>query len=115
MMADYLRQLARYNRWANRRLLAACAELSEDDYKRDRRAFFGSIHRTLNHILQVGSAELSGYVNFFNVLLISHPRRKSRGYHMGTTRARFGALWRRIKAAIEQMQKRAPGDGDAIH
>jgi uncharacterized damage-inducible protein DinB len=48
---DYFAQLAAYNRWANRRLFAACAELSTDEYHAPRRAFFGSIHRTLNHIL----------------------------------------------------------------
>ncbi len=25
------------------------------------------------------------------------------------------AVWRRIKAAIEEMQKRAPGDGEVVH
>lgn len=48
---DYFRTLARYNRWANRRLYAACAELHEADYLKPRPSFFGSIHATLNHIL----------------------------------------------------------------
>ncbi|MCP5370243.1 MAG: damage-inducible protein DinB [Hyphomicrobiales bacterium] len=43
--------LARYNAWANRRLYAACADLSEADYMAPRQAFFGSLHGTLNHIL----------------------------------------------------------------
>ena len=42
---------ARYNRWMNERLHALAAELSDDDRRRDRGAFFGSIHRTLNHLL----------------------------------------------------------------
>ncbi len=46
-----LRDLARYNRLANERLYAACAELSDAERKRPRAAFFGSIHGTLNHIL----------------------------------------------------------------
>ena len=50
-MLDYFRTLARYNQWANRRLYAACAELSEADYMKPRAAFFGSIHATLNHNL----------------------------------------------------------------
>lgn len=45
------RTMARYNRWANRRLSAAVAALSEDDYYAERGAFFGSIHGTLNHLL----------------------------------------------------------------
>lgn len=43
--------MARYNRWANRRLSAAVAALDEQDYYADRGAFFGSIHGTLNHLL----------------------------------------------------------------
>ena len=43
----YCRLMARYNRWMNERLFALCAELSEVERKRDRRAFFGSIHGTL--------------------------------------------------------------------
>ena len=43
--------LARYNRLANERLYAACAELSETERNQDRRAFFTSLHGTLNHIL----------------------------------------------------------------
>jgi uncharacterized damage-inducible protein DinB len=50
-MIANLRQLARYNRWANAGLCAACAELDEAAYKASRAAFFGSIHATLNHIL----------------------------------------------------------------
>ncbi len=43
--------MARYNRLANETLYAACAELDEDELKQSRPSFFGSIHRTLNHIL----------------------------------------------------------------
>ncbi len=51
MMLDHLRRLARYNEWANRRLFAACRALPPEEYHRSRRAFFGSIHGTLNHLL----------------------------------------------------------------
>ena len=50
-MRDHFRRFAAYNRWANERLYAACAALPEAEYKASRPAFFGSIHRTLNHIL----------------------------------------------------------------
>ena len=46
-----LRRLARYNAWANRRLYDAAAELSDEDYRADRGAFFKSMHGTLNHLL----------------------------------------------------------------
>lgn len=48
---EYFRTLGRYNRWANQRLYASCARLSEAEYLKKRPAFFGSIHATLNHIL----------------------------------------------------------------
>ena len=48
---EYCQLLARYNRWMNERLYAAAAEGSDEERRRDRGAFFGSIHRTLNHIL----------------------------------------------------------------
>src|SRR5262245_24569731 len=51
MNRDYFRRFARYNRWANARVYAACAGLSTEDYRAQRPAFFGSIHNTLNHIL----------------------------------------------------------------
>lgn len=43
--------LADYNRWANERIYAAAEKLSQADYFADRGAFFGSLHRTLSHIL----------------------------------------------------------------
>ena len=47
----YCRLMARYNRWMNQRLYAACVGLSDEQRKQDRGAFFGSIHGTLNHLL----------------------------------------------------------------
>ncbi len=43
--------LAAYNRWANLRLCTAAAELTDDQYRADRGAFFKSVHGTLNHLL----------------------------------------------------------------
>ncbi len=48
---EYCQLLARYNRWMNERLYAAAAQLDVMERTRDRGAFFGSIERTLNHIL----------------------------------------------------------------
>lgn len=42
---------ARYNRWQNRSLYTAAAGLPEAERRRDRGAFFGSIHATLSHLL----------------------------------------------------------------
>jgi len=48
---EYCQLLARYNHWMNERLYAVVSEFGEDERTRDRGAFFGSMHRTLNHIL----------------------------------------------------------------
>ena len=50
-LADHFRMLARYNSWANRRLYAAVGAFSDEEYRADRGAFFGSVHATLNHLL----------------------------------------------------------------
>ncbi len=50
-LASHFQSCARYNRWANGRLFAACGQLSETAYMQPRPAFFGSIHGALNHIL----------------------------------------------------------------
>ena len=47
----YCQMMARYNRWMNEQLYASCARLPDAERKRDRGAFFGSIHGTLNHLL----------------------------------------------------------------
>lgn len=51
MTAEYFRLMARYNRWMNERLYALCGGMTDAERKRDRGAFFGSIHATLNHLL----------------------------------------------------------------
>jgi uncharacterized damage-inducible protein DinB len=48
---QYCELMSRYNRWMNERLYALCADMSDDERRRDRGAFFGSIHGTLNHLL----------------------------------------------------------------
>lgn len=52
-MLNYFRQLAHYNQWANNKLYAVCAQLPSAQYYQSRKAFFDSIHGTLNHILVV--------------------------------------------------------------
>ena len=51
IMPDYVRAMAAYNSEMNRRLYAAAGRLPDEERLRDRGAFFGSIHRTLNHLL----------------------------------------------------------------
>ena len=48
-----LRAMAYNNAWANHRLLATCAGLTQADFAAPRTGFFPSIQATLNHILIV--------------------------------------------------------------
>lgn len=50
-MLDHFRMFADYNRWANRLIYAAAAELTDAELRENRGAFFGSLLATLNHIL----------------------------------------------------------------
>jgi uncharacterized damage-inducible protein DinB len=48
--------MARFNAWVNTQLYDCVAGLSDTDYRADRKAYFGSIHNTLNHLLVVDRA-----------------------------------------------------------
>ncbi len=50
---EQLPLMARFNAWVNARLYGSVAGLADDEYRKDRGAFFGSIHNTLNHLLVV--------------------------------------------------------------
>src|SRR5689334_16423460 len=47
----YVQRMARYNRWQNENLYRVADALPDDERRRGRGAFFGSIHATLNHLL----------------------------------------------------------------
>lgn len=48
---SHIRLLAEYNQWMNDRIYAAAAALAPDAVMADRKAFFGSIFGTLNHLV----------------------------------------------------------------
>ncbi len=48
---EHYRAMARYNRWMNERLYALAGKLTNEERRRDLKAFFGSLHKTLGHIL----------------------------------------------------------------
>ena len=51
-LAQYFAGLARYHAWATSRLLDTnLAQLSHEEWHRDCKLFFGSVHRTVNHLL----------------------------------------------------------------
>jgi uncharacterized damage-inducible protein DinB len=59
--AEHARLMARYNRWMNERLYALCGDMPDAERRRDRGAFFRSIHGTLNHLVYADLAFLSRF------------------------------------------------------
>ena len=57
-LVDHYRAMARYNTWMNEKLYAVAAEMPDSERRRDARAFFRSIHGTLNHLLLTDRAWL---------------------------------------------------------
>lgn len=57
----YLRMMARYHRWQNASLFAAAATLPDEERRRPRGAFWGSIHGTLAHLHWADSIWLSRF------------------------------------------------------
>ena len=47
----YVQRMARYNRWQNANLYGVADTLPDEERRRERGAFFGSIHKTLSHLL----------------------------------------------------------------
>jgi uncharacterized damage-inducible protein DinB len=48
---SYVQLMSRYNEWQNENLYGAADKLADEERKRECRAFFGSIHATLDHLL----------------------------------------------------------------
>jgi uncharacterized damage-inducible protein DinB len=59
--AEFARTMAAYNRWMNERAYAVCSRVADAERRRDRGAFFGSIHGTLNHLVYADLAFLSRF------------------------------------------------------
>ena len=56
------RTMAQYNSLMNRSIYDICGALSDEERKRDLHAFFGSIHRTLNHLLLTDRVQMGRFV-----------------------------------------------------
>ena len=52
---------AEYNRWMNDKIYAAAAQLTDEQRKQDRGAFFKSLHATLDHIVWGDNAWLARF------------------------------------------------------
>jgi uncharacterized damage-inducible protein DinB len=57
----YVQRMARYNRWQNENLYGVADRLSDDERRRERGAFFGSIHKTLSHLLWADNIQMSRF------------------------------------------------------
>ena len=60
----FVRTMAAYNAEMNRRLYAAAARLSDEERRKPRGAFWGSIHGTLCHLLWGDQAWMSRFDNW---------------------------------------------------
>ena len=57
----YTQEMARYNAWQNKQLASVIEVMDEDALTQDRKAFFGSILGTLNHLLWCDQIWLSRF------------------------------------------------------
>ena len=62
-MELHFQMFAYYNQWANELLYEAAAQLSDEEYRLDLGLFFGSIHRTFNHLLVVDRIWMKRFTN----------------------------------------------------
>ena len=59
----YVQRMARYNRWQNENLYGVADKLSDDERRCERGAFFGSIHKTLSHLLWADCIQMSRFTD----------------------------------------------------
>jgi uncharacterized damage-inducible protein DinB len=59
----YVQRMARYNRWQNENVYGVADRLSDEERRRERGAFFGSIHKTLSHLLWADHIQMSRFTN----------------------------------------------------
>jgi uncharacterized damage-inducible protein DinB len=57
----YVQRMARYNRWQNANLYGVADTLGDAERRRERGAFFGSIHGTLSHLLWADRSWMSRF------------------------------------------------------
>lgn len=62
--AKYIQTMASYNKWQNTSIYNAADELGDEERCLERGAFFGSIHKTLCHLLWADMIWLSRFADF---------------------------------------------------
>jgi uncharacterized damage-inducible protein DinB len=100
---DYCLTMARYNRWMNERIYAACADIPDSERRRDLGAFFGSVHGTLNHLLWGDGVWMSRFTG----------RPRPAGGPSDQQHADFDALWAARRALDGEIEAWAAAVGDA--
>ena len=85
----YVQRMARYNRWQNQNLYGVADTLPDDERRRERGSFFGSIHKTLSHLLWADRVWMSRFGE----------GQKARGRHsaIGFALSRLGAAQTRAR------------------
>ena len=59
----YVQRMARYNAWQNQNLYGVADRLSDEERRCERGAFFGSIHKTLSHLLWADQVWMSRFAD----------------------------------------------------
>ncbi len=59
----YVQLMARYNRWQNENLYGVADKVGDAERRRERGAFFGSIHKTLSHLVWADHIQMSRFTN----------------------------------------------------
>jgi uncharacterized damage-inducible protein DinB len=62
-MKAHFERMARYNRWANRRIYGVVAQLEPEEIQAPRSGFFPSIAKTLNHLLVTDRIWIGRFTN----------------------------------------------------
>jgi uncharacterized damage-inducible protein DinB len=60
----YVQRMARYNRWQNENLYGVADALSDEERRKERGAWFGSIHKTLSHLLWADRIWMSRFTDW---------------------------------------------------
>jgi uncharacterized damage-inducible protein DinB len=60
----YVQRMARYNRWQNQNLYGVADALSDEERRKERGAWFGSIHKTLSHLLWADRIWMSRFTDW---------------------------------------------------
>lgn len=63
LVKEQLILMSRYNTWMNQRLYETVQHLSPGEFRQDRKAFFGSISGTLNHLAVADTIWLKRFAN----------------------------------------------------